>query len=176
MDHTTGFPDWRWLDPITGEWDGLRKMYIQYDPGTFSYSGEAHNYLAKVIAHLNGLTLKDLDSLFQQEIARPLGMINDKGLQPKTINEMLKIQSRIPPDQEKHFGVIKGWGLGFAVEPTDQDTIYSHSGENPGFLAFCAFSRKQKNGYVFFTNGDQGGILNMRLWVFLNEYKDSGLY
>ena len=64
----------------------------------------------------------------------------------------------------------------FAVEPTDQDTIYSHSGENPGFLAFCAFSRKQKNGYVFFTNGDQGGILNMRLRVFLNEYKDSGLY
>ena len=231
LDHTTGFPDWRWLDPVTGEWDGLRKMYIQYDPGTFSYSGEAYNYLAKVIAHLNGLTLKNLDSLFQQEVARPLGMqyayynwnplmgqnkvtgyskgkvyrnkwdaadamyndstvfgpantlhteavsyarfllamMNDKGLQPNTINEMLKIQSRIPPDQEKHFGIIKGWGLGLAVEPTDEGTRYSHSGENPGFLAFCAFSRQQKNGYVFFTNGDQGGFLNMRLRVFLNE-------
>jgi hypothetical protein len=36
-------------------------------------------------------------------------------LQPKTINEMLKIQSRIPADQEKHFGVIKGWGLWFLL-------------------------------------------------------------
>lgn len=231
LDHTTGFPDWRWLDPVTGRWDGDRKMYIQHNPGTFSYSGEAQNYLAKVIAHLNGLTLSSLDSLFQQEVAHPLGMqhayfswhplmgqnkvtgyrkdkayhnkwdaadamyndstvfgpanalhteavsyarfllamINNWGLKPEAIHEMLKIQSHIPAEQQQHFGAIKGWGLGVAVEPTDRGAIYSHSGENPGFLAFFAFSQKQKNGYVFFTNGDQGGILNIRLRRFLNE-------
>jgi hypothetical protein len=92
---------------------------------------------------------------------------NSRVLYRRDTNQIRR--SSNPPDQEKHFGVIKGWGLGFAVEPTNQCTRYSHSGENPGFLAFCAFSRKQKNGYVFFTNGDQGGILNMRLRIFLDE-------
>ncbi|MBZ4192439.1 serine hydrolase domain-containing protein [Niabella beijingensis] len=229
LSHTTGFPNWRWLDPATGDWSSRHKMYMQCNPGTFSYSGEAYNYLARVVAHINGLTLKNLDSLFQREVAGPLSMkyaffswnplmgqnkvtgyqgnkvyrhkwnaadamyddstvfgpanalhteavsyarfvtamINGYGLQPESINEMLKMQSRIPPEQEDHFGVIKGWGLGFAIEPTGQGVRYSHTGENPGFLAFCAFSREQKNGYVFFTNGDQGGILNIRLRIFL---------
>ena len=48
-------------------------MDIKFTPGTkYSYSGEAYIYLSKVIAHINQLTLSNLDSLFQKEVAEPL--------------------------------------------------------------------------------------------------------
>ena len=75
LSHTTGFPNWRWYDkadPKLNIKDG--DMYMMHDPGIFSYSGEAYHYLGKVIAHVNGLTLKNLDSLFQRKVAIPLGM------------------------------------------------------------------------------------------------------
>jgi CubicO group peptidase (beta-lactamase class C family) len=65
LDHTSGFPNWRVNDT-------LKIMFI---PGTkFSYSGEGYEYLAKVVAYLAGCTVKNLDSLFQQEVAIPLNM------------------------------------------------------------------------------------------------------
>ncbi len=75
LDHTTGFPNWRWFDLA----DSARKikrgdMYIKKDPGTFTYSGEGYHYLAKVLAHLNKIPLNTLDSVFRQEVAVPLGM------------------------------------------------------------------------------------------------------
>ncbi len=230
LSHTTGFPNWRWHDPNTGEW-GDREMYLLHEPGTFSYSGEAYHYLAQVVAHLNGITLGKLDSLFRQEVAIPLGMeyayfswndrmgshkvtgytesgpvydkweaadamyadstifgaantlhteavsyarfliaiMENKGVKQESIGEMLKIQARIPNDQEAGWGDIKGWGLGFAIEPTDRGIRYSHGGHNPGFLAGCMFYKEQKNGYVFFINNDQAGAFFERLRVFLGE-------
>jgi CubicO group peptidase (beta-lactamase class C family) len=65
--HTTGFPNWR--PNYTG------KLEIKFTPGTkFSYSGEGYMYLAKVIAHLTNRDLSNLDSLFQQEVCRPLNL------------------------------------------------------------------------------------------------------
>lgn len=62
LSHTSGLPNWRETE----------KMKLAFAPGTrFSYSGEGYLYLAKVIAHLKGRTLKDLDADFQQEIAIP---------------------------------------------------------------------------------------------------------
>ncbi len=230
LSHTTGFPNWRWLDPETGEW-GDRKMYLLYEPGTFSYSGEAYHYLAQVVAHLNGITLNGLDSLFRQEVAIPLGMeyayfswnermarhkvtgykqdgpehgkweaadamyadstvfgaanafhteavgyarfliafMENQGLNNESVEEMLKMQAHIPEEQAANWGGIKGWGLGFAIEPTDRGTRYSHSGHNPGFLAGCMFYKEQKNGYVFFINNDQAGPFFARLRAFLGE-------
>lgn len=75
LDHTTGFPNWRWYeraDPKLNVKDD--DMFFVSDPGMFNYSGEGYQYLAKVVAHINGLTLKNLDSFFQRKVAVPLGM------------------------------------------------------------------------------------------------------
>jgi CubicO group peptidase (beta-lactamase class C family) len=65
--HKTGFPNWR--PNYTG------KLKIEFTPGTkFSYSGEGYMYLAKVIAHLTYTTLENLDSVFQQEVCKPLNI------------------------------------------------------------------------------------------------------
>jgi CubicO group peptidase (beta-lactamase class C family) len=75
LDHTTGFPNWRWYDKAP---DSMKvkegDMYMLFDPGIFSYSGEGYHWLAKVVAHINGITLKDLDPLFQRKVAKPIGM------------------------------------------------------------------------------------------------------
>ncbi|WP_162817939.1 serine hydrolase domain-containing protein [Niabella yanshanensis] len=63
--HTTGLPNWSEGAP----------MQLEAEPGArFSYSGEAYVYLAKVIAHLKGLTLETLDALYQKEVARQAGL------------------------------------------------------------------------------------------------------
>lgn len=233
LSHTTGFPNWRWYDRADSALkvkDG--DMYIKYPPGTFNYSGEGYHYLAKVAAHLNGLTLKNLDSLFQKDVATPLIMknsyyswhdyigrhkvmgykeekvfgkawpaaspdedstvfgaastlhteavsyanfliavMNGKGLKKETSGEMLKMQSNIPEADAAMWGEIKGWSLGFAVEPTDHGIRYSHGGDNGGFQAGCMFYKDLKNGYVFFTNCDRGGMFYVQLRTFLGEMK-----
>jgi CubicO group peptidase (beta-lactamase class C family) len=75
LSHQTGFPNWRWFDPIP-EGRGIEhgEMYQGSDPGTFTYSGEGYNYLAKVVAHLTGHDLTTLDTLYQEGIAEPLGL------------------------------------------------------------------------------------------------------
>ncbi len=61
--HTSGFPNWR-----------NDKLDIKFTPGTaFQYSGEGYQYLAKVVAYLRGTDFKGLDSIFQKEVAEPLG-------------------------------------------------------------------------------------------------------
>lgn len=73
LSHRSGFPNWRWTD-----WNKDTKEFtlnIHFTPGSeFRYSGEGYVYLSKVIAHLNGLNLSNLDSLFQEEVAKPLGL------------------------------------------------------------------------------------------------------
>lgn len=65
--HTTGLPNWS----ETG------KMQLQFEPGKqFSYSGEAYVYLGRVIAKLSNTSLKDLDAVFQNEVAKEL-KLND---------------------------------------------------------------------------------------------------
>lgn len=76
LDHTTGFPNWRWFDPAPAE----RKVksgdfYMKFDPGSkFYYSGEAYNYLSRVIAHNSHVDMEQLSRLFQSEVGRPVGM------------------------------------------------------------------------------------------------------
>ena len=75
LSHTTGFPNWRWFDPAPEERHIERgTMYMKNDPGTFGYAGEGYNYLAMVIAHLTGRDMTSLDLLFQDKVAKPLGM------------------------------------------------------------------------------------------------------
>ncbi|MFY7814454.1 MAG: serine hydrolase domain-containing protein [Chryseobacterium taeanense] len=63
LSHTTGLPNW----------SETEKIQLESEPGKkFFYSGEAFMYLAKVVAKLNDTSLKNLDSIFQQEVAQPL--------------------------------------------------------------------------------------------------------
>ncbi|WP_422861010.1 serine hydrolase domain-containing protein [Flagellimonas sp. S174] len=67
LSHTTGFPNWRKDDNKDG------KLYIKFTPGRdFNYSGEGYQYLAAVVAKINGTDLNGLDEIFQKEVARPL--------------------------------------------------------------------------------------------------------
>ena len=80
LSHTSGFCNIRWFNPD-------HKLDIKFTPGTdFLYSGEGYDYLTKVIAHLNNLNLSNLDSLFQEEVAKPL-MLTHANFQ---INDYIK--------------------------------------------------------------------------------------
>jgi len=68
LSHTTGFPNWRFFNK-----DG--KLDIKFPPGTqYQYSGEGYEYLANVIAHLMKIKKNDLQELFNEEVAKTLGM------------------------------------------------------------------------------------------------------
>jgi serine-type D-Ala-D-Ala carboxypeptidase/endopeptidase len=65
LSHTSGLPNWRWLEP-----DG--KLRIKFDPGSrYSYSGEGMFLLQVVIEELTGQTL---ESLAVEKVFKPLEM------------------------------------------------------------------------------------------------------
>jgi len=67
LSHRTGFPNWRWQTKD-------RKLRILFNPGEkFLYSGEGYRYLQFIVEHLTG---KDLETLAEEWVFRPLGMAN----------------------------------------------------------------------------------------------------
>lgn len=68
LSHTTGFPNWRSLNPR-----GNRKLEIFFTPGArYAYSGEGLYLLQMVIETITG---KDLETLAQQQVMKPVGML-----------------------------------------------------------------------------------------------------
>jgi CubicO group peptidase (beta-lactamase class C family) len=66
--HSTGFPNWRKKND---------SLTISFQPGSeYGYSGEGYEYLKNVLAHLLKTDDKGLDSIFQKEVAKPLGIDN----------------------------------------------------------------------------------------------------
>lgn len=65
LSHTTGFPNWRWLEPD-------RKLRIHFEPGArFAYSGEGIDLLQLIV---ETVTHRPLDDLMQEKVFRPFGM------------------------------------------------------------------------------------------------------
>ena len=65
LDHTSGFPNWRWDEPD-------QKLRVKFQPGLkYSYSGEGLVFLQVVIEHMLG---KSLEELMQEKIFKPVGM------------------------------------------------------------------------------------------------------
>jgi serine-type D-Ala-D-Ala carboxypeptidase/endopeptidase len=65
LDHTTGFPNWRWDEPD-------QKLRVKAVPGSrYSYSGEGLVYLQVVLEYFLG---KSLEELMQENIFKPSGM------------------------------------------------------------------------------------------------------
>ena len=93
LTHQTGFPNWaRFTD------DG--KIDIKFKPGTgFRYSGEAFEWLGRVVAHVTG---KSLDKVLEEETLKPMGFVkntyfSDQGqLMGKTAFGHFALKPRIP--------------------------------------------------------------------------------
>jgi D-alanyl-D-alanine-carboxypeptidase/D-alanyl-D-alanine-endopeptidase len=65
LDHSTGFPNWRWYEPD-------QKLHVHFEPGSaYSYSGEGLCYLQFVLEKITG---KSLEELMEEKIFGPTGM------------------------------------------------------------------------------------------------------
>lgn len=68
LSHRSGLPNWAWGGP--SGWKAGQQTDFLFEPGAkFGYSGEAFQYLGRVVQHL---TDKDLNQLLQQEVIEPL--------------------------------------------------------------------------------------------------------
>lgn len=79
LSHTSGLPNWRNLDNEEGE------LNLKFAPGSeFNYSGEGYQYLAEVVAKINGTDHNGLDGIFKKEVTEQLRprtlyyLLNDK--------------------------------------------------------------------------------------------------
>ncbi len=72
LGHRSGLPNWAWGGP--GSWKGGGEIRLGFEPGTqFGYSGEAFNYLGRVVEKITG---KSLQALYEEEIEKPFGIKN----------------------------------------------------------------------------------------------------
>lgn len=68
LSHRSGFPNWR-------ENEDDKKLKIKFEPGTnYEYSGEGYQYLAMVLKHIEGTDWNGLETIFQDKVAKPIGM------------------------------------------------------------------------------------------------------
>jgi len=80
LDHTTGFPNWRFFEAD-------HKLRIKYDPGThYSYSGEGLCLLQFVIEQYTGM---DLESIAQKNVFVPLGITHASYVWQKDFDQNL---------------------------------------------------------------------------------------
>jgi CubicO group peptidase (beta-lactamase class C family) len=68
LSHTSGLPNWR-IDL-----DDKKLRFIAAPGSGHTYSGEAYQYLAMVLAKIEKTDARGLDKLFQQRVLQPLGM------------------------------------------------------------------------------------------------------
>jgi CubicO group peptidase (beta-lactamase class C family) len=72
LSHTTGFPNWRFLDARSGRYDRNGKLAIYFTPGSrYAYSGEGYALLQMVIEKITG---KGLEELAVKNVFQPVGM------------------------------------------------------------------------------------------------------
>ena len=79
LSHRSGLPNWAFGGP--GGYKNGSPIDLDFEPGTqYQYSGEAFEYLGRVVEHL---TQKNLNQLLQEEVIDPLGLpplyFNDNG-------------------------------------------------------------------------------------------------
>ncbi|MFT5942256.1 MAG: CubicO group peptidase (beta-lactamase class C family) [Sediminicola sp.] len=75
-------------------------------------------------------------------------VINGAGLSDKLFAEMQQQQTKIR--ENNYFGL--GWEI--LTEFSNNETLFLHSGRDPGVSTLAVFFPKSKNGYVIFLNGD----------------------
>jgi len=81
LTHQSGFPNWR------TDFDD-KQLFIQFEPGTdYSYSGEGYQYLSLVLQEIAGVDHAGLEALFQERVAKPLGMTHTQIIPSDTLLE-----------------------------------------------------------------------------------------
>jgi hypothetical protein len=97
-----------------------------------------------------------------------IAILDGKGLKKESFNEMLKAQVELSRQSDFYTSLgDTAWGLGIAIQPTKFGTRYEHGGDMFSFQSGFMFFKKQKSGYVFFTNCNKGMILNKKLETLL---------
>ncbi|MEM7049080.1 MAG: serine hydrolase [Acidobacteriota bacterium] len=217
LTHQSGLPNWAWGGP--GGWESGGPLELNFAPGTrFDYSGEAFNYLGRVLEAITG---KDLETLFQEEVFGPLGMINSdfaldrgqsttaamghivelpvlrqradfpspasslhttaedfsrfmigvaegRGLKPETYREMLSPRVEVPVEQRVYRNPwAQSISHGFFVQETPHGPLVEHGGNNGDFHCKFGLFTDSGDGYVIFTNSNQGDELMRAFEVFL---------
>ena len=72
LSHKTGMENWAFGGP--GGWRNGGKTKLNFNPGEkFGYSGEAYNYLGRVLEKITG---NKLNQILQEEVLTPFGMTN----------------------------------------------------------------------------------------------------
>ncbi len=72
LSHSTGFPNWRFLDEADGAFDPSLPLRINFEPGkSYLYSGEGFEYLAKFAERKLD---RDFESLVKEYVYQPVGM------------------------------------------------------------------------------------------------------
>jgi CubicO group peptidase (beta-lactamase class C family) len=77
-----------------------------------------------------------------------IAMLNDTGLKPETIQEMLKPQIDITKDVS--------WGLGFGLERTANGDAFWQWGDYGTFRNYIVAYKNEKSGLVYLTNSFNG--------------------
>ena len=91
LSHATGFPNWR-KDRSSDQ------MKMKFEPGSkFGYSGEGFVYLQKVMEKLEG---KDLSTIVEEWVFRPLQMKHSSLVFPDTKNYATGHNSKNEPNQK----------------------------------------------------------------------------
>jgi CubicO group peptidase (beta-lactamase class C family) len=105
LSHKSGLPNWRHLDNEEGE------LKLKCAPGSeFIYSGEGYQYLAEVIANINGTDHNGLDEIFKKEVTEQLRpramyyMLNDRIKKHKVYGH----NENGPTDNEQYDGTRFG--------------------------------------------------------------------
>ncbi|PTS94259.1 serine hydrolase [Pedobacter sp. HMWF019] len=147
------------------------------------FSGNDYISIHKVQGHVNGkMTKKAWPTSFPEQdstwldaagglhtealdfSAFLIGLMKGKGLSKSILNEMFK-QQVVLDKTTPHYVVNgdTGWGLGIAIKPVTYGTIYEHGGNNGDFQSGFKINKANQNGYVFFTNCEQGVAFNNRI-------------
>ncbi|MFD2569243.1 serine hydrolase domain-containing protein [Spirosoma soli] len=87
-----------------------------------------------------------------------MAILNNKGLKPSTVNQMLSPQSRLPQRLfgEDTLSTNLRWGLGFGLESASTGNYFWHWGDNGAYKCFVAANPTSKQAVIYFTNSSNG--------------------
>ena len=89
-----------------------------------------------------------------------IAMMKNKGLKSEYVDSLLQPRVRVT-DNGKPTNMY--YAYGFVVDSTKYGVRYQHTGNNGNFTGGFMFFRKKEIGFVVFTNGDNGVLLDLNL-------------
>ncbi|MEI9920880.1 MAG: serine hydrolase domain-containing protein [Bacteroidota bacterium] len=88
-------------------------------------------------------------------------------LNAASINNMLRPQTRLPKGEE--IDGCQQWALGWGIKEQPEGKLIVHSGGQQGIISLTMASIEHQDGFVIFTNSDNGGRVTYRLADELNK-------